>query len=102
MYELYLYKWVWIDFELLNVYNMRQDVLQSLCKNFETAKHEYKYPIRINENIAIGKFKEKFINLLIEPNNTIREENLLQLQRIIEKNPSHKKYKKPRKKAQIF
>lgn len=48
-------------------------------------KHGYKYPIRINENIEIGLFKEKFIKLLIEPNDRIREEKLLQLQKSIEK-----------------
>ncbi|WP_243186798.1 hypothetical protein [Clostridium muellerianum] len=69
------------------IYNMIQDVLHSSNKNVEkeTEKHEYKYPIRINENIAIGMFKEKFIKLLIEPNDTIREEKLLQLQKAIEK-----------------
>ncbi|MFT8344485.1 transposase [Clostridium beijerinckii] len=80
----YVYQDFWAQ---IVIYNMIQDVLHSSNKNLEkeTAKHEYKYPIQINENIAIGMFKEKFIKLLIEPNDSIREENLLQLQRAIEK-----------------
>jgi hypothetical protein len=81
---LYVYQDFWAQ---IVIYNMIQDVLHSSNKNLEkeTVKHEYKYPIRINENMAIGMFKEKFIKILIETNDTIREENLLQLQRTIEK-----------------
>jgi len=81
---LYVYQDFWAQ---IVVYNMIQDVLHSSNKDLEkeTAEHEYKHPIRINENIAIGLFKEKFIKLLIEPNDTIREKNLLQLQKAIEK-----------------
>lgn len=81
---LYVYQDFWAQ---IVVYNMIQDVLHSSNKDLEkeTAEHEYKHPIRINENIAIRMFKEKFIKLLIEPNDTIREDNLLQLQKAIEK-----------------
>ncbi len=81
---LYVYQDFWAQ---IVIYNMIQDVLHSSNKNIEkeTVKHEYKYPIRINENIAIGLFKEKFIKLLIEPNDRVRDEKLLQLQRSIEK-----------------
>lgn len=34
---------------------------------------EYNYPIKINGNIFIELFKERFIKLLIEPNNKIRK-----------------------------
>ncbi|WPC43255.1 hypothetical protein [Clostridium sp. JS66] len=39
--------------------------------------------------MAIGMFKEKFIKLLIEPNDMIRDEKLIQLQRSIEKYALH-------------
>lgn len=76
---LYVYQDFWAQ---IVVYNMIQDVLHSSNKTIEkeTEKRKYKYPIRINENIAIGLFKEKFIKLLIEPNDRIREEKLIQLQ----------------------
>ena len=82
--SLYVYQDFWAQ---IVIYNMIQDVLHSSNKNIEkeTVKHGYKYPIRINENIAIGLFKEKFIKLLIEPNDRIKEEKLLQLQESIEK-----------------
>jgi hypothetical protein len=52
---LYVYQDFWAQ---IVVYNMIQDVLHSSNKDLEkeTAEHEYKHPIRINENIAIGLF----------------------------------------------
>lgn len=51
----------------------------------EAKNQEYKYPIRINENIALGLFKEKFVEILIEPNDNAREKQLIELQESIEK-----------------
>ncbi|WP_027625590.1 IS4 family transposase [Clostridium lundense] len=79
---LYVYQDFWSQ---IVVYNMIQDVLHSSNKNIEKEINKHKYPIRVNENIAIGLFKEKFIKLLIEPNDKLREKKLIQLQRAIEK-----------------
>jgi hypothetical protein len=50
------------------VFNMVQDVIH--CNEEElkekTQNKNYKYEMRINENIAIGLFKERFITLMIE------------------------------------
>jgi hypothetical protein len=50
------------------VYNMVQDVIN--CAERKAAKtlkaKRYRYEMRINENIAIGLFKEQFIRLILE------------------------------------
>lgn len=81
---LYVYQDFWAQ---IVIYNMIQDVINSSNRNIEenSMNQEYKYPLKINENMAIGLFKERFIKLLIEPNDRIREKKLLQLQRAIEK-----------------
>lgn len=81
---LYVYQDFWAQ---IVIYNMIQDVLHASNRNIEKdlASHQYKYPIKINENMAIGLFKEKFIKLLIEPSDRIREKKLLQLQEEIKK-----------------
>jgi IS4 transposase len=50
------------------VFNMVQDLINSAeCRAVKMAKKkQYKYAVRINENIAIGLFKEKFIRLVRE------------------------------------
>lgn len=81
---IYVYQDFWAQ---ILVYNMIQDILhasnEEIVKNFK--KHEYKYPMQANENIAIGLFKEKFIKILIEPNNGSRMKSLIQLQESIER-----------------
>jgi hypothetical protein len=81
---LYIYQDFWAQ---IVVYNMIQDVLYASNEKIteEAKSQEYKYPIRINENIAIGLFKEKLIEILIEPNDKDREKQLIQLQESIEK-----------------
>jgi hypothetical protein len=81
---LYVYQDFWAQ---IVIYNMIQDVLNASNEELtkESKIQEYKYPIRINENIAIGLFKENFIKILIEPNNKGREEKLIQLQQAIER-----------------
>jgi hypothetical protein len=56
---------------------MIQDVLHSLNEKIteEVKSQDYKYPIRVNENIVIGLFKEKFIKILIEPNDKPERSN---------------------------
>lgn len=81
---LYIYQDFWAQ---IVVYNMIQDVLHSsnekITKN--PKNQNYKYPIRVNENIAIGLFKEIFIKILIEPNDTLGEKQPIELQKSIEK-----------------
>ncbi|GMO28112.1 MAG: hypothetical protein Ta2B_08740 [Termitinemataceae bacterium] len=50
------------------VFNMVQDLIQSNEEDLKdkTDKKKYKYEMRINENVAIGLFKEQFIQLMIE------------------------------------
>ncbi len=81
---LYVYQDFWAQ---IVIYNMIQDVLHASNEEItkESKSQEYKYPIRINENIAIGLFKENFIKILIEPNKKTREEKLIQLQKSMER-----------------
>jgi IS4 transposase len=63
------------------VYNMVQDVIHS---NDEEVKNkvetkEYKYGMRINENIAIGIFKEQFIQIMITDDNEKRRKMFRQM-----------------------
>jgi hypothetical protein len=52
------------------VYNIVQDLITAAeCRAVKKAKKKrYKYKIRINENIAIGLFKEQLIRLILEEN----------------------------------
>lgn len=81
---IYVYQDFWAQ---IVVYNMIQDVMhasnEEITEHFEKQKH--KYPMKINENIAIGLFKEKFIEILIEPSNKLRTRKLLELQESIER-----------------
>ncbi|KZL93609.1 hypothetical protein [Clostridium magnum] len=81
---LYVYQDFWAQ---IVVYNMIQDVLHASNEEItkDSKSQKYKYPIRINENIAIGLFKEKFIKILIEPNNKVRKKKLIQLQEAMER-----------------
>jgi rhodanese-related sulfurtransferase len=56
------------------VFNMVQDVMHSAQSglNKKMKQKAYKYQMNINENIAIGLFKEKFIRLVIEEDNDTR------------------------------
>jgi hypothetical protein len=50
------------------VYNMVEDLIREAERKVEKNDREkhYKYEMRINENIAIGLFKEQFIRLMVE------------------------------------
>lgn len=81
---LYVYQDFWSQ---IVIYNMIQDVMHASNEEIskDSKKQEYKYPIRINENMAIGLFKERFINILLEPNNRNRVKKLIELQESIER-----------------
>ena len=57
------------------VYNIVQDLIMSAEHRAakKAKKKRLKYEVRINENIAIGLFKEQFIKLIMEENDTIKD-----------------------------
>ena len=57
------------------VYNMVQDLIMTAeCRAIKRAKkNRLKYEVRINENIAIGLFKEQFIKLFMEEDGNIKD-----------------------------
>jgi len=63
------------------VFNMVQDLITSAERRAvkKAKKKRLKYEIRINENIAIGLFKEKFIKLIMEDNDSIKSAMFKQL-----------------------
>jgi hypothetical protein len=63
------------------VYNMVQDLmsLAQVDASKEAEEKEYVHPVRINENIAIGLFKEKLIGLMLEEDGRLRGEMFNQL-----------------------
>lgn len=67
------------------VYNMMEDVRHSAEEQIKKNEKKYKYPRRINQNMAIGIFKEKLIWLLLEDDNKIREKMFEELQAEISK-----------------
>jgi hypothetical protein len=83
------------------VFNMVQDLITAAeCRTAKKAKKKrLKYKIRINENIAIGLFKEKFIRLMIEDNDSRKDEMFRQLTADMERNivPVRKLKSAPRK-----
>lgn len=63
---------------------MINDIINSSNNNINKKQLKNKYPIKVNENIAIGLFKESFLKILIEGNNQIRKKKLFKLQLLIE------------------
>ena len=88
-------------FAQLLVFNMVQDLIASA--EFRAAKKakkkRLKYAIRINENIAIGLFKEQFICLMMEEDDRLKEDIYKQLIANMERNivPVRKLKSAPRK-----
>ena len=83
------------------VFNMVQDLITAAeCRAAKKAKKKrLEYEIRINENIAIGLFKEQFIRLMIEEDDSRKDEMFRQLAADMEKNivPVRKLKSAPRK-----
>jgi hypothetical protein len=83
------------------VFNMVQDLITAAeCRAAKKAKKKgLKYEIRINENIAIGLFKEQFIRLMIEEDDSRKDEMFRRLAADMEKNivPIRKLKSAPRK-----
>ena len=67
------------------VYNMMEDVRHSAEEKIQKKADKYKYPQRINQNIAIGIFKNELLELMLEENIHLRTRKLKNLQIEIEK-----------------
>ncbi|GHT88475.1 hypothetical protein FACS1894137_16810 [Spirochaetia bacterium] len=82
--SVYVYQDFWAQ---VIVYTMIQDVMHSANKEAELRGMEkaYTYPIRVNENIAIGLFKDRFVKIFVEPDEENRLELLSQLQSDVER-----------------
>ena len=83
------------------VFNMVQDLITAAESRVakRAKKKRLKYKVRINENIAIGLFKEKFIRLMIEENDSLKDQMFRQLTADMERNivPVRKLKSAPRK-----
>jgi hypothetical protein len=83
------------------VFNIVQDLMTAsqLRAEKRAKKKRFLYEIRINENIAIGLFKEKLIKLMIEENDTIKNTMFKQLISDMERHivPVRKLKSSPRK-----
>jgi hypothetical protein len=83
------------------VFNMVQDLITAAERRVvkKAKKKRCAYEMRINENIAIGLFKEKFIRLMIEENDNRKDEMFRQLTADMERNivPIRKLKSAPRK-----
>jgi hypothetical protein len=83
------------------VLNMVQDLITAAeCRAAKKAKKkQLKYEMRINENIAIGLFKEQFIRLMTEGNDSRKDEMFRRLTADMERNivPVRKLKSAPRK-----
>ena len=83
------------------VYNMVQDLISAAEWRAEERgkKKGYKYEVRINENIAIGLFKERFIRLILEEDDNRKDAMFMRLTADMERNivPVRKLKSAPRK-----
>jgi hypothetical protein len=70
------------------VYNMVQDVISGaeLRAKSKTHKKRSRYTTRINENIAIGLYKERFIRLMMEEDRARKNELFIRLKEDMLKN----------------
>jgi len=85
----------------LLIYNMVQDLISVAERRAvkSAKKKRLKHPIRINENIAIGLFKEQFIRLIVEEDDERKDELFGRLMAEMERNivPVRKLKSTPRK-----
>jgi hypothetical protein len=69
------------------VYNMIVDIKHCAEDRLQedTERKKYTYPVRVNENMAVGLFKDKLTGLLIESDDTERRLLFMELQTDMEK-----------------
>ena len=80
---IYVYQDFWAQ---LFVYDMIQDVRHAAETGLQqkVITKNYKNPVHMNENMAIGLFKEEFIKIMLEQDVKKREVKLIRLQESIE------------------
>ena len=66
------------------VYNLAKDLMNSAEKELKNNQKKSKYPVRINENIALGVFREDFIELMMEDDAVKRDKKYVALQKEME------------------
>jgi hypothetical protein len=85
----------------LLVFNMIQDLITSAERRAskKAKKKQLKYEMRINENIAIGLFKEQFLHLMLEEDASLKDQIFKKLVADMEQNivPVRKLKSSPRK-----
>ena len=88
-------------FAQLLVFNMVQDMITGSERRAarKAKKKRLKYEIRINENIAIGLFKEQFVRLMLEEDSSLKDGMFRRLAADMERNivPVRKLKSSPRK-----
>jgi len=80
--------YVYQDFPAqMPVYNMIEDIKHCAEEQLkeDTGEKAYTYPVRINENMAVGLFKDRLIKLLIENDDIKRRLLFMELQADMEK-----------------
>ena len=82
--SVYVYQDFWAQ---ILVYNMVQDIRNSADEEAAATGRENgsKYPMRTNENMAIGLFKEAMLKILLEPEEKRRLKKLEELQEEMER-----------------
>jgi hypothetical protein len=58
------------------IFNMTEDLIREAEEEAREMGKErgYKYEVRINENIAIGLWKEQFVRLMLEDDDELKED----------------------------
>ena len=67
------------------VYNMMEDVRHAAEEKLQKKPYKYMYPQRINQNVAIGIFKDELLGMALEENDRIRVRKLKRIQAEISK-----------------
>lgn len=67
------------------VYNMMEDVRHTAEEKLQKKPDKYMYPQRINQNVAIGIFKDELLDMALEENYRIRVRKLKRIQAEISK-----------------
>ena len=67
------------------VYNMMEDVRHTAEEKLQKKPDKYMYPQRINQNVAIGIFKDELLDMALEENDRIRVRKLKRIQAEISK-----------------
>ena len=59
----------------MQVYNIVQDLITAAEKRVArlAGKKRFKYVMRINDNVAIGLFKERFVRLVLEEDDPVKD-----------------------------